>query len=298
MSAASLSRFSAVLLALALPDSSAGASVPAIQDSLLVSPAWLADRLASPDLVIVEIAPSPENYRAGHIPGARFIPTGAIVTERDGIPYELPEVADLQQVLEAAGISTGSRVVIYGDPLSATRLFFTLDYLGAGDHAALLDGGIGAWRQAGLPVSRDSVTGGRGSFIPSPRPELVVSAQWVRGHLGDTAVALIDARVPAEFNGEGPGGAMQRQGHIPGARNYFWKWSLTPTGPATLKDPAVLGRLLRRAGADASRTVVTYCRVGMQSSHLYFTLRYLGYAPRLYDGSYYEWSDLDYPVEP
>jgi thiosulfate/3-mercaptopyruvate sulfurtransferase len=287
-----------VFLTLVLRGVAPTASSPEPVASLLVSPTWLAQRLAAPDLVIVEIGPSPENYRAGHIPGARFIPTGAIVTERAGIPNELPEVASLQSALEAAGISTGSRVVIYGDPLPAARLFFTLDYLGAGDHAALLDGGMPAWREAGLPVSRDSASPERGSFNPTPRPELLVSAGWVREHLGDTAVGLIDARIPEEYKGESPGAGIQRPGHIPGASNYFWRWSLTPAEPLRLKDPEVLDRLLERAGANAARTVVTYCRTGMQASHLYFTLRYMGYAPRLYDGSYLEWSRGENPVEP
>jgi thiosulfate/3-mercaptopyruvate sulfurtransferase len=50
------------------------------------------------------------------------------------------------------------------------------------------------------------------------------------------------------------------------------------------------------------RTVVTYCRTGMQASHDYFVARYIGYPDvRLYDGSMSEWASLtpaaDYPVE-
>ena len=56
-------------------------------------------------------------------------------------------------MLEAVGVSTSSRIVIYGDPLAAARLFFTLDYLGGGDRAALLDGGLPGWKAEGLPLS-------------------------------------------------------------------------------------------------------------------------------------------------
>ncbi|MFL6440137.1 MAG: rhodanese-like domain-containing protein [Terriglobales bacterium] len=43
--------------------------------------------------------------------------------------------------------------------------------------------------------------------------------------------------------------------------------------------------------------VITYCRTGMQSSLDYFVAKYLGYAARMYDGSFYEWSRSSHPVE-
>ena len=55
-------------------------------------------------------------------------------------------------MLEAVGVSNGHRVVIYGNPVGASRLFFTLDYLGLGDRAALLDGGLAKWRAEGRPL--------------------------------------------------------------------------------------------------------------------------------------------------
>ena len=49
------------------------------RDSLLVTPAWLAHRLADPDVVVLQIDRDPAGYQSGHIPGARFVPLDAIV---------------------------------------------------------------------------------------------------------------------------------------------------------------------------------------------------------------------------
>ena len=49
-------------------------------------------------------------------------------------------------------------------------------------------------------------------------------------------------------------------------------------------------------GAVPGKSVITYCRTGMQSSFTYFVAKYLGYLAAMYDGSYREWSDAKQPV--
>jgi thiosulfate/3-mercaptopyruvate sulfurtransferase len=249
------------------------------RDPLLVTPAWLGSRLSDPALVVLQVDRDPAGYRSGHIPGARFVPLDAIVVARDSVPNELPPQEQLDSVLEAAGVSTRSRIVIYGEPLAAARLFFTLDYLGGGDRAALLDGGLPRWKAEGLPLSSEPWQGPPGLLNWTPRREIVVDAAWVRDHLHDPVAPILDARPTADF-----------VPHIPGAGSLPWRMLLTAPEPARLKDPAILARLFGRAGADPGETPVVYCRTGMQASYLYFVARYLGYAPRLYDGSFADWS--------
>src|SRR3954468_14077334 len=118
----------ATLLATALT----AAAAPALRTDMLVSTDWLAQHLSDPKVVILHASANRTVYDAGHIPGARFIALADFVVTRNGVPNELPPVADLKKPLEAVGISDDSRVILYGDTsvLPATRAFFTLDYLG------------------------------------------------------------------------------------------------------------------------------------------------------------------------
>jgi thiosulfate/3-mercaptopyruvate sulfurtransferase len=265
-------------------------SAPLPGDSLLVSAEWLAASLADPHLLVLQLGRDSSAYLAGHIPGARFLSLGAIVTERGGIPAELPDVALLERVLRDAGVSNNSRLVLYGDLFSVMRMFFTLDYLGMAGRVSVLNGGLPAWQTAGHPVTREPPTGSRGSFEARPQPGLLVDAAWVAGHLNDSTVVLLDARSPEEWSGQEAGEGVSRSGHIPGSADVYWRRMLEAREPARFEDGAVLRELLDRAGVSPPKTVVTYCRIGVQSSVVYFVARYLGYEPRLYDGSFVEWS--------
>ena len=101
-------------------------------------------------------APNRTVYDAGHIPGARFVSLHETGDHARRIPNELAPVDDLKKIMETAGVSDDSRVILYSDVsvLPATRAYFTLDYLGHGDQAALLDGGLEKWRKEGRPVTR------------------------------------------------------------------------------------------------------------------------------------------------
>lgn len=270
---------------------------PRIRSELLVSSEWLAERLDDPEVIVLHVGTSRDDYERGHVPGARFVELATLVTEREGVTNELPPITRLDSVFEAAGVSDRSRVVIYGAPLAAARAFFTLDYLGHGDRAALLDGGLPGWRMEGRPTSTARSEPIRGSLAPRPQPERVVEAEWVREHLDDSEVALLDARPMAQFAGADPAG-LPRPGHIPGAGNLFWEEMLRSTDPLVLHDPGTLRKMFRAAGVNPGDTVVTYCRTGMQASFTYFVARYLGYDTRMYDASYMEWSRRpELPVE-
>jgi thiosulfate/3-mercaptopyruvate sulfurtransferase len=266
------------------------AAEPRVRRELLVSSEWLSGRTQDPGVVVLHVGSDRGEYERGHIPGARFLPLSAIVTERDGVPNELPSVAQLDSVFESVGVSDDSRVVVYGAPLAAARTFFTLDYLGHGDRTALLNGGLGEWKAAGRPLSTDPPRATRGDFTPHPAPERVVNAEWVRDHLADPAVALVDARSEAQFSGAEPGHPGLRAGQIPGAGNVYWQELLDSVREPALEDSGLLERKFRAAGAGPGDTVVTYCNSGMQASVAYFVARYLGYDTKMYDGSLTDWS--------
>lgn len=233
---------------------------------------------------------------------AVFVPLSTFAVERDGIPNMLPSADSIVAGLQEAGVH-GGHVVIVGDPIPAGRAFAAFDYLGLGDRATVLDGGPAALptssstEGAPEPVAGGADTTDDAELEVDPRVDVVVGADWVHDMLETPTVALLDARPPAEFSGETPGAGIERPGHIPGARNVFWETLIESAENPRLKNEAELRRIFEEAGVGPDDTVVAYCRTGMQSGFLYAVARHLGYSVRLYDGSFFEWSRTDYPVE-
>lgn len=240
---------------------------------------------------------------------AVFVPFSTFSVERDGIPNEFPPADSMAALLQDAGVGD-DRVVIVGEPIPGARAFAAFDYLGLANRAALLDGGPAALEE---PAREPGSEPGSGPGSPpgsepgsepaagvdgtDVRDDMIVDAEWVRDRLDDPAVAILDARPPAEFSGETPGDGIDRPGHIPGARNVFWQTLVRSPDDPRLLDEEALRRIFDEAGVGPDDTVVSYCRTGGQASFLYAVARHLGYDVRLYDGSFIDWSRTDYPVE-
>jgi thiosulfate/3-mercaptopyruvate sulfurtransferase len=272
---------------------------PAVAESILVSSAWLSERMKRPGLVIFEIGEQ-SGYDTAHIPGAQFMSLRDISAPRQegALALQLPEVSRLDSVLEARGVSDDSYVVLYfgKDWVSpTTRVFLTLEYIGLRGRVSILDGGLPVWQAEGRPVTTEAPAVTRGSFTPVPRNDIVVDAAWLNQHLRDPSIAVIDAR-DASFYYDSVDNHMPRGGHIPGAGSL--PFGTVVLDDNRLKSPAVLKELFATAGVAAGDTIVSYCHIGQQGTLVYFAARLLGYNVRLYDGSFQEWSGKsDLPVE-
>jgi thiosulfate/3-mercaptopyruvate sulfurtransferase len=267
---------------------------------MLVSTDWLAKHINDRDVFVIHVAADRKHYDDGHLPGARFLSSKEILTTRNSVANELPAVADLQKVVEQLGVGDSGRIVIYGENsgLLAARVYFTLDYLGHGDRAALLDGGIEKWKAEKLIVETQPVNAEPVKFTPRPQPGIVVGLDAVRDlsslaskipRLEDAIVAIVDARPEEQYMGN----QTERSGHIPGAASLYWVNHLLSRENPTMKPLSELSKLYEAAGLRAGQRVITYCNTGMQASHSYFTLKYLGYDVMMYDGSFSEWSKAE-----
>jgi thiosulfate/3-mercaptopyruvate sulfurtransferase len=262
---------------------------------MLISTEDLSKRLKDDSLVILHVG-SQKDYDAGHIPGARLITLADISMTGDrGLRLELPPVETLITALGKLGIGDSSKVVIYPGTeavQAATRVWFTFDYLGLGDRVALLDGGLTLWRAEGRALSTETPKWEPKKLTARARPELVVDAAWVHSHAGDSSVPIIDARTPEFYSGANAGG-MPRGGRIPGARNATFSGFLDENRRFKPEE-----QLRQHLGVPDGSSPVTYCHIGQQATVPYFVARYLGLQPRLYDGSFQDWSmRTELPVE-
>lgn len=269
-------------------------------DTLVVSTAWVAERLNDPSLVLIHVGRKAD-YDAGHLPGAQFLEFSQIAIEdENGLRTQLPPLPQLKAAFESLGITDHSRIVVYFGTNWVTltaRTFLTLTYLGLGSQTSMLDGGLPAWKDEGRPISTDASQITPGSFTPRPQSDVVTTAAWVNEHLNTPKVAVIDARTEEYYSGQRSGHGMPRAGHIPGAGNVPFT-SVVDEETLKFKSKAELQELFSSAGVEPGDTVVTYCHIGQQASLVYLIARLLGHEARMYDGSFQEWSQKnDLPVD-
>ncbi|MCX4703102.1 sulfurtransferase [Streptomyces sp. NBC_01373] len=231
-----------------------------------------------------------DHYAEGHIPGAVHVDLDtelAAPPSPEGGRHPLPRIADLQDAARRWGITQDRRVVVHDDlgNTAAARAWWLLRYAGLAQ-VTLLDGALGAWRAAGLPLE---------SGIPAdPPPGDVVlkpGALPVTDADGAAELAvsglLLDARAAERYRGEvEPVDA--RAGHIPGA-------VCAPTGEnlaadGTFLPPEALRERFGEKGAAGASRIGVYCGSGVTAAHQIAALELAGFEAVLFPGSWSAWS--------
>lgn len=270
----------------------------------LVSAQWVADHLGSDDLLVVDASvvtytqpngtqgslSGHEQYIAeGHIPGAVFADLINDFSDPDGrFPFTRPDAERFAAQAGALGIGPGTSVVIYDSVVGqwAARFWWLLRAFGH-DAAAVLDGGLTAWRADGRGLDRGHVEPTPAVFVPSERPTLWADkAEVERVVAGEVDAALVCSVPPKEFSGEAPSRA--RAGVIPGSWSAPAAALVDREARTTLPDEKL--RAVFEPALGASR-VITYCNGGIAATAAALQLVRLGGSDvAVYDGSLNEWA--------
>jgi thiosulfate/3-mercaptopyruvate sulfurtransferase len=254
-------------------------------------------RLDTPELIIVDLS-GDVAYEREHIPGAVNIDAASVIASRPPVMGLLPPAQALATVLSEAGIRPESWVVVYDSEngLKAARFAWTLDAIGH-QRVSLLDGGLGAWLDAGLPTDGEVVEPQPSVYEVQYRDEHIADKDYIRRRLGDPDLVIVDARTPAEYSGMDR--RAQRAGHIPGAVNIDWSRALRGNGDLRLLDADQLRALYESHGVTPDKEVIVHCQTHQRSSHSYFALKSLGFQRiRGYPGSWSDWgNDPETPIE-
>lgn len=266
---------------------------------LLVSTQWLADRIAEEGMAILDCSahlPSAggnakSEFSERHIPGARFLDLGSLTDPESEVPAALPRADQIAQRLGALGIEPSQPIVLYDHSQlrSSARAYFALDRAGIAD-IAVLDGGFEKWLAEGRPVEHGDTAASPTEFACAPCDDGRVRSKGdMLANLQSRREQVVDARDTARFTGASedtvhglPGG------HIPGARNLFFRELLNEDG--TFKTREELAERFVAAGITPEAPLVASCGSGMTASVVLFAHRLLGHRHgALYDGSWSEW---------
>ena len=257
--------------------------------SPLISTTEVRDRLAEVTLLDVRYRTGggpagPEEYAAGHIPGAAYVDMDTELADRpgEGGRHPLPATEVFQAAMRRAGVRGDTPVVVYDDwqAQAAGRCWWLLRYHGHPD-VRVLDGGWSAWLADGGAVEQAASPPALGDFTAQPGGMPVVDADRVP-HVG----VLVDARAPERYRGETEP-IDPVAGRIPGAVNVPTGHNLTDEG--RFKPADELRKIYAAVGAVPDADVVAYCGSGVTAIHDILAMEVAGITAALYPGSFSGW---------
>ncbi|SHN07197.1 sulfurtransferase [Mucilaginibacter sp. OK098] len=244
-----------------------------------------------------------QRYLAGHLKNAIYADLdkhlAAKVTDASiGGRHPLPAVKDFAKLLGEWGITSESRVIIYDDKsgaFSAARLWWMLRSLGH-MQVQVLNGGLQAANRAGVVLSTEAYTPNsvkpyhtHGDYAGTVDIEEAGTAAQ------DKSRIVIDVRETPRYLGQTEPIDLIA-GHIPGAANLPYILNLDAEGKY-LPAEILRSMYIDAIGDVKHDDVIVHCGSGVTACHTLLGMAYAGITePKLYVGSWSEWSRRDLPM--
>ena len=266
--------------------------------SLLVSAQWLQAHLTDPSLRVIDLS-AIGDYQQGHIPGAVHLWWQDTIELHNDVYGMLAGQPELQQLVQVAGITPESNVVLYdnaGDRWAA-HFLWVLNANGF-THVSLLNGGSQAWKADGYRLTTSSPAVAAGRLDLKLDYDVLVDSATVATDLTNPGYVIVDNRTIAEQQATWYG--KLRLGQIPGAKLIPWTAMTQPGAIPYFESPEMLRKRFLDVGVTPDKKVVVYGLDGVSAAQTYVALKLLGYpAVQVYDGSWAQWgSSANLPIAP
>ena len=261
---------------------------------MLIEPEQLQENLQNSKLLIVDLC-TEQNYAEGHIPNALHVPPAWLLCGQQPYPGKLPSLEQLEELFSEIGLSPDTHVVAYDDEGGgwAGRLIWTLDVIGH-SNSSYLNGGIHAWRSAGMTQSTTAETRQPTQQNITINSDYIAEIKDILPRLGQKDMAIWDARSPLEYSGEKVLAA--KGGHIPGAINCEWTSLMDSKRDLRIREDAE--QRLHALGFTKDQDIITHCQTHHRSGFTYLVGKLLGFKMKGYHGSWSEWgNDPNTPTE-
>jgi len=275
------------------------ASASAIAAQPLVTPAELAARLGDSRLRIVDIRNDQlggkSTFELGHIAGALHAPYANWRGPAES-PGKLPTVDALTALIQSLSIDRTTPVVVVYEGTdstdfgSAARVYWTLKAAGVST-LSVLNGGMTAWRAAGLPISTETSVRAPSGFQVTLDPRLIATRDEVALAVRNRSARLLDTRPAAYFTGETRHSAAKTPGTIVGAKNVSHEVWFTQDAKLLATDD--IKQVAQRVGVHTDQPTISFCNTGHWAATNWFVLsELLGHDDvKLYPESVVDWSN-------
>lgn len=257
----------------------------------LVSTSWLSANLTTPGVVILDIR-AVADYKAGHIPGAVNAIYASLSVKNGVLANEIPDLLDLQDMLQEAGINQDSTVVIYSGKYSkadgfagiydSLRIYFTLKYAGVAN-VGVLDGGLDKWVLEKKATTTDATTVKAGNFQVKTNEAIMATREEVLAAAMTGKTLIVDVRDTATYDTKHIKGAVS----VPSAFVFNDDGTIKPAQELALYS-------VPKIGTDLAKPIITHCVSGRTCNAWTFVLiEMLGYKNvATYDGSSQDFVNL------
>jgi thiosulfate/3-mercaptopyruvate sulfurtransferase len=265
----------------------------------LIDANTLSEQLSREDLTLFDcrfdlgnVSWGETEYARAHLPGALYLhldrDLSSPISAHSG-RHPLPDPGSYAARLAALGVTPESQIVAYdqGNGAYGARLWWLARWIGL-RNVAVLDGGMAAWRAAGLPLETAVRTPKPSAFTPTVTPNAWVTSDAVDELRQRPGNLLVDARGAERFAGRNET-LDPVAGHVPGARTRPFLDNLGADGRFLPAD-VLRQQFTTLLGSANASSVVAMCGSGVTACHNLLALEHAGFSgARLYAGSWSEW---------